>query len=54
MKTQNISCTLDRILLRQIDIERGEISRSRFMNKLLEDSIKEKSISMGNDGDLSP
>lgn len=50
----NISCYIGLKLLWQIDTERGEIPRSRYMNRLLEYALKEKSISTGNDGDLSP
>ncbi|MDN5845541.1 MAG: hypothetical protein L0H53_04625 [Candidatus Nitrosocosmicus sp.] len=44
-----ISLNLSRKLLREIDLERGEIPRSRYVNRLLEDALKEKLISIGKD-----
>lgn len=52
-KTKNITCSIRWKLLRLIDSERGEISRSRYMNGLLEAALKEKSTPIGKDGRLS-
>jgi hypothetical protein len=53
MNTTNISHSIDRKLLIQIDSERGDIPRSRYMNKLIKEALIEKSVSIGKDSSLS-
>lgn len=48
-KTKNITCSIRWKLLRLIDSERGEVSRSKYMNGLLEAALREKSVSIGKD-----
>ena len=43
-KTVTVSLSIDRALLHRIDRARNDVSRSRFVARILEKSIKEKDV----------